>query len=69
MTAPGRPSPAEELAALHKAMDPWAQAKLLRMARSMARGWPAKRGGHLRLVLPRPEMTPAGEATAASAIP
>jgi hypothetical protein len=36
MTAPVRPSPAEELAALHSAMTPWAQAELIGMARDMA---------------------------------
>jgi hypothetical protein len=49
MSGPTRP-PAEDLAVLRAAMSPWAQAKLLRMARSMAAEWPARRGGHLRLV-------------------
>jgi len=50
LTAPVRPTDAEELATLYKAMNPWAQEKLLLMARSMVQNWPAKRGGNLRLV-------------------
>jgi hypothetical protein len=50
VTASVRPPPAEELQDLVLAMSPWAQAKLIRMAREMAKTWPAKRGGHLRLV-------------------
>lgn len=50
MTVPVRPPPSDELQDLVRAMSPWAQAKLLRLARDMAKTWPAKRSGHLRLV-------------------
>lgn len=50
MTTPGRLPPAEEIAALLQSMSTWAQAELLGLARDMAKTWPAKRGGHLRLV-------------------